>query len=153
MANKQLITIPLNSDALMVAMRTKKVSIRKLAKKLEYISERTLRTYIEEERCPPYILGKIAYILSIAPSSLIKGRTIWMRLGVTVPVTDEELYRLIEPFGSQNPIGDRDLTEEESLEFLKRAVADDDSYIPGYCIRQCILNGGKMKTKGENKNG
>ena len=73
------------------------------------------------------------------------GKKIWIRLGVTVPVTEDELFNIMEeahqsvssPFTWFTPRS-YDLTEEESAKFLKRAVAGGDNYIPNACFDEHI---------------
>lgn len=76
----------------------------------------------------------------------MESKKIWIRLGVTVPVTEDELFDIMEeahrsysermgPHPSRaDRLDDYDLTEEESAKFLKRAVADGESYIPDVCF-------------------
>lgn len=69
------------------------------------------------------------------------NKTLWMRLGVTVPVTEDELFQIMEQSHSDhvwnsgkwavyNGMVDYDLREEEAKKFLKRAEIDGESYIP-----------------------
>lgn len=80
----------------------------------------------------------------------MEGKKIWMRLGVTVPVTDDELFAIMEEahrsvsdrFAGCPPradsMDDYDMSEEEAEEFLKRAVADGESYIPEVCFYEHV---------------
>lgn len=76
----------------------------------------------------------------------MEGKTIWMRLGVTVPVTDDELFAImeeahssyVERMGRPDGMEDYDMSEAEAEEFLKRAVADGESYIPEVCFKEHI---------------
>lgn len=76
----------------------------------------------------------------------MEDKKIWMRLGVTVPVTDDELFAImeeahssyVERMGQTDGMDDYEMSEDEAEEFLKRAVADGDSYIPGVCFKEHI---------------
>ena len=65
---------------------------------------------------------------------------------MTVPVTDDELFAIMEEahrsrferIGQTGRMDDYDMSEAEAEEFLKRAVADGDSYIPGVCFDEHI---------------
>lgn len=76
----------------------------------------------------------------------MEGKKIWMRLGVTVPVTDDELFAIMavahlscfERTGQTDRMDDYEMSEDEAEEFLKRAVADGESYIPEVCFDEHI---------------
>jgi len=80
----------------------------------------------------------------------MEDKKIWMRLGVTVSLTEDELFEIMEEVhrsyndrmdlhpSRADGMDDYDLTEKEAAEFLKRAVADGESYIPEVCFDEHI---------------
>lgn len=79
----------------------------------------------------------------------MEGKRIWMRLGVTVPLTEDELFEIMEEnhlecvealgkYAREDKMYDYDLSEEQAAKFLKRAVADGESYIPEVCFDEHI---------------
>jgi lambda repressor-like predicted transcriptional regulator len=138
MANKELVKIPINSNQILERMKELNVSLKALSKRIG-ISDRQLRTYINEQSCPSYLVNKICNALPIAPCCAISGKTIWMRLGVTVPVTDEEYKELIEGV-DETYVDDIEISDDLASIFLSRAIADGDSYIPEYCVSSYLNN-------------
>lgn len=137
MANKQLLMIKINSDYIRKKMAYKKISIRKLSK-LCGMSDRRMRELFNKGEMSPATVAQICNVLGMTADSAILGNTVWMRIGVTVPVTDEELADLLEESRNNSTSGtsfeDIDMFEKRSVEFLKRAVADGETYIPGCCL-------------------
>lgn len=139
MANKQLLTIKINSDDIRKKMAYKKISMRKLSK-LCGMSDRRMRELFNKGEMSPATVAQICDALGMTADSAILGNTVWMRIGVTVPVTDEELADLLEESrnnstsGSGTSFEDINMYEKRSVEFLKRAVADGETYIPGCCL-------------------
>lgn len=119
------------------AMKEKKIGERPLSKKLG-IGRGTLRKYFEIGQMPPYLAWETGKILDLSMNDVVSGNTVWMRLGVTVPVTDEELAYLlresIDNSYTKHSFDDVDLEEDVAEMFLRRAVADGESYIPGCCF-------------------
>ena len=131
MANRRIPSVWIDYEEIHKAMEQKGISIRGLAKRIG-VSDRRLREYFERASCPPYILGKICQEVPISVKNALKENSIWMRIGVRVPVTEEELTVLML---ERNELGtDVDIHEHQANEFLKRAVVDDDSYIPYSCL-------------------
>lgn len=139
MANKQLLMIKINSDYIRKKMAYKKISMRKLSK-LCGMSGRRMRELFNKGEMSPATVAQICNALGMTANSAILGNTVWMRIGVTVPVTDEELADMLEESRSNSASGsgtlfeDIDMNEKRSVEFLKRAVADGETYIPGCCL-------------------
>ena len=137
MANKELYSINVNSEAIKNAIQETGTSIRRLSKEVG-VGDRTIRSYLERGRMPPFLLSKICKAIEVTPSSVICGKTLWMRIGVTVPVTDDELDDLLresmDASYSKTSFEDVDLEEGSALKYLQRAVLDGESYIPGCCF-------------------
>ena len=141
MANKQLLMIKINSDYIRKKMAYKKISMRKLSK-LCGMSDRRMRELFNKGEMSPATVARICNVLGMTADSAILGNTVWMRIGVTVPVTDEELADLLEESrnnstsetSSGTSFEDINMSEKRSVEFLKRAVADGETYIPGCCL-------------------
>lgn len=137
MANKQLLMIKINSDYIRKKMVYRKISMRKLSR-LCGMSDRRMRELLDKGEMSPATVAKICDALEIMATDAILGNTVWMRIGVTVPVTDEELADLLEESRKNSASGtsfeDIDMNEKRSVEFLKRAVADGETYIPGCCF-------------------
>ena len=138
MANKELTMIEIRPEVILEGMKEKAVSFRELAKKIDCISDRQLRTRIKQGKMPPYLVSKICHALFLCPSDVIAGKTIWIRLGVTVPVDDDTLKMLMgwarENSASGTSFEDVDFSDYIGEEMLRRAVADGESYIPGCCF-------------------
>lgn len=128
--------IGIKVDHIREIMHDHKIGERALAEAME-ISRGSLRGYFKTKQMPPFLVWRMGRILEAIPSSLVSGNTVWMRIGVSVPITNEELFRLLEEskIPSQSGRGywfdDVDLDEDTAAEFLRRAVADGESYIPG----------------------
>lgn len=137
MVNKQLLMIKINSDYIRKKMAYKKISMRKLSK-LCGMSDRRMRELFDKGEMSPTTVAQICNALGMIASDAILGNTVWMRIGVTVPVTDEELADILEESRKNSAFGtsfeDIDMNEKRSAEFLKRAVADGETYIPGCCL-------------------
>lgn len=137
MANKKLLMIKINSDGIRKKMAYEKISMRKLSK-LCGMSDRRMRELFDKGEMPPATVAQICDVLGMMASDAILGNTVWMRIGVTVPVTDEELADMLEESRKNSASGtsfeDIDMDEKRSAEFLKRAVADGETYIPGCCL-------------------
>ena len=137
MANKQLSMIKINSDWIQKKMAHEKISMRKLSK-LCGMSDRRMRELFDKGEMAPATVAQICNALEMMASDAILGNTVWMRIGVTVPVTDEALADLLEESRKNSASGtsfeEIDMDEKRSVEFLKRAVADGETYIPGCCF-------------------
>ena len=138
MPNKKLPRVPVDHGAMLWAIHKAGYSLRKIAPKVG-MSYEMMQRYIKSGEMPIDLYGKIMDVL------YPKTKTVWMRLGVRVPVSDYELYSFMErahkeylDSGRQREDGleDCNLTEEECAKYLKRAVADGDSYIPEACFDQ-----------------
>lgn len=83
----------------------------------------------------------------MADKSVPETKKIWMRIGVTVPVTDDELFDIMEKnhqeymssfppgrCGRADGMDDYDMNDQEAQKFLERATADGESYIPDCCF-------------------
>ena len=129
--------IKINSDDIRKKMTYKKISMRKLSE-LCGMSDRRMRELFDKGEMSPATVAQICNALGMTANSAIRGNTVWMRIGVTVPVTDEELADMLEESRSNSTFGtsfeDINMDEKRSAEFLKRAVADGETYIPGCCL-------------------
>lgn len=128
--------IKINLDGIRKEMAYKKISMRKLSE-LCGMSDRRMRELFDKGEMAPATVAQICNALGMTAKSVILGNTIWMRIGVTVPVTDEELADMLEESRKNSASGtsfeDISMDEKRSAEFLKRAVADGETYIPGDC--------------------
>ena len=138
MANRHIEKIEIDSNQLLASMKDAGYSIRGMAREIGNVSERTIRMYLDESRMPEWLLKKINRILLFRrKSGKDASKKLWMRIGVSVPVSDDELYLWMkrskgdhEEIYWDDGYMDVDLDEKEAEEFLKRAVWDGDSYIP-----------------------
>lgn len=143
MANAEVFKVEINPEYIVQRMHDEKIGYRTLAKRIGISSDRSLRYYLQEGAMPPYILNLVCRELKLEAARALKGKSIWMRIGVTVPVTDEELKEIIN--GGTNEETDRlyycdyDFQDDRSVEFLRRAIADGDSYVPGDVIMKCDM--------------
>lgn len=135
MANKPIAKVPVLGKALEQDIKDHNLSIREVAKQIGYIRARQIRYYIKRNEMPEKLLDDIQQI--IEP----RTKTIWMRIGVSVPVTDNELLYLMkvsrqyaEDYGSVEKFKDVDISEYAATQFMKRAKADGESYIPSVCF-------------------
>ena len=128
MANKPIEKIPLSKDKI-EAIR-KNFSLRALAKQID-IGDRTLRYWLEKQEMPIYLWRKIFPLVK----KYLSVKYIWVRIGVTVPVTDDELYELLEQHMIDGQLTDVNLSEEEARECFVSGFVDGDAYIPS-----CILD-------------
>lgn len=137
MANKEILTIDVNSKNIRAAIKKNGSSIRSLAKAIGF-DDSTLRYWLHDGRMAPNLVWKICGELHLCPKDVIQGNTLWMRIGVTVPVTDEELDWLLQESREGSYSGtsfeDVDLDGSVAGDFLQRAVADGETYIPGCCF-------------------
>lgn len=129
MANKFIPKIDIYSGVVLNAMKREGVSFRKLGQLLGYKDggDRMLREYVYTGKCPAYVLSQICDALHICPSDVMVGKTVWMRIGVTVQL-DKQDYDWIVSKGRAGY--DIDIPDCLAREYLKRAVPDGDSYIP-----------------------
>ena len=132
MGNRPVEKVYLSKDTVDEIRKT--FSLRKLAKAVG-VGDRTIRYWLEKYQMPTYLWNRIEEVMHP------KTRKIWMRLGVSVPVTEEELYELMKESekGNLDAYGrygfeDVDLFEDQARAFLRRAEADGESYIPGVCF-------------------
>ena len=130
-------TVSIDSDLIRKEIKAAGYSIRSLAPEIG-VDRRTIMNALKAGEMQLYLLKLIDDKIHI------REKTIRMRLGVSVPVTEDELFDMMEQVHMQTNqlnidyMTDYDLTESEAAYFLKRAVADGDSYIPGYCFRDHI---------------
>lgn len=135
-------TVSIDSDQIRKEIKAAGYSIRSLAPEIG-VDRRTIMNALKAGEMQLYLLKTIDD--KIHP----RKRTIWMRLGVSVPVTDDELFDMMEQAHMQalechgsrcriDRMEDYDLEESEAAYFLKRAVADGESYIPECCFDEHI---------------
>lgn len=138
MANSKVFKIEVDSKYIQDAMKKENLGYRTLAKLIGTSSDRQLRYYMKTGKMPTYVANKICQEMKLMPAKVIKGKSIWMRLGVTVPVTDEEMNEILKGYKTANYsyADDYDFDDSRSIEFLRRAIADGESYIPGCCITE-----------------
>lgn len=129
MANREIPKIAINSERILEEMKSRGVSFITLHKILG-ISDWAIGKYVKDGKAPPHVVKQLSDALGIAPHAIIAGKTIWMRLGVTVPVTDQEMDEIIHE-GYYNDVY---IDEVDAMNYLRRAVADGESYIPQECI-------------------
>lgn len=129
MGNKKIEKTFVDGEYLRKEIRKAGYSIKRLSENTSR-SDRQIREYLKNNSIPIKVLDEIFAI--IHP----RNKTIWVRLGVTVPVSEEELYEMMDAV--YNPetglCWDYDCTDDQSIDFLKRAVADGESYIPYNCF-------------------
>ena len=135
--NHELINI--DSEKLVSEMQEAGYSIRKIAKEIE-VDRKTIMKYLKLGQMPSYIFKKVIEAVKANPKRKT-FRFIWMRLGVTVPVTEDELLYIMDRahqdqvenmgiWAKADGMDEYDLSENEAKAFLKRAVIDGESYIP-----------------------
>ena len=138
MANRYIEKAPLDGTQLLEEIHNAGYTLRKLAMAVG-VSDRTIREYIKKNEIPVYLIQKINKIL-LFPGHPRKEepKKLWMRIGVSVLVTEEELYSWMKRSREDHQatywsdgFADINITDEEAAEFMKRAVFDGDSYIPG----------------------
>lgn len=144
MANAEILKVAINPEYIIKRMREEKIGYRPLSKKIGISSDRQIRYYMEKGKMPPYILNKICQELKLDVSKALKGKTIWMRIGVTVPVTDDEFQEFISGSTLSDCVFDYEFDDSVSVEYLRRAIADGESYIP----RDVIIDCQKLKREG-----
>lgn len=132
MANRVIPKVDIRKDVIIKAMREKKMGYRPLGEKVG-MSERNVRAYVNSGKMPAYLAGRICRELDILPSRILERKSIWMRIGVTVPMDDDELKSFLEYAAHEQNIGDR-----LAGEFLERAIADGDSYVPENCLMEAL---------------
>ena len=158
-------TVSIDSDQIRKEIKAAGYSIRSLAPEIG-VDRRTIMNALKAGEMQLYLLKLIDDKIHI------REKTVWMRLGVSVPVTEDELFDMMEQtymkaqelFENEEKVIkglkcaqalpedalaklkemvridyiDYILTESEAAYFLKRAVVDGDSYIPGCCFRDHI---------------
>lgn len=140
--NRELINI--DSEKLVSEMNEAGYSIRKMSKEIE-VDRKTIMKYLKLGQMPAYIFGKIMETVKNSSSKVRVYRFVWMRLGVQVPVTEDELLYImnrahrdhvenLEEWARADGMNDYDLSENEAEVFLKRAMIDGESYIPEVCF-------------------
>lgn len=132
MPNRVIPKIDIRKDVIVKAMREKKMGYRPLGEKVG-MSERNVRAYVNSGRMPAFLAGRLCRELDILPSRILARKSIWMRIGVTVPMDDEELRSFLEYADGEQNIGER-----LAGEFLERAIADGDSYVPENCLMEAL---------------
>ena len=131
-------TVKIDSEALKKSIKEAGYSLRSLAPEIG-VDRRTIMLWLKKGEMPEYLLKVIDD--KVRP----KDKTIWMRLGVMVKVTDDELFDMMEQahmyrvevdgFPTQHEsMADYDLSEGEAECFLRRAIAEGESYIPECCF-------------------
>lgn len=106
-------------------------SIRGLARETGF-GEKTIRDYLSRHEMPAYMWRRIFPLVM----KHVEAKMIWVRIGFSIPVTDDELYELCER-GLSNGFGYFDvyLSSESGIENrIKYGFIDGDSYIPGCCF-------------------
>ena len=129
-------TVEIDPDYMKEDIKAAGYSLRSLSRSI-HVDRRTIMNWLKRKEMPVYLVELIEN--EIHP----KKKTVWMRLGVTVPVSEDELFRIMEFAHDRsdrfyNSFHDYDLNETESAEFLKRAIADGESYIPEVCFDQHV---------------
>lgn len=127
MANREIEKIKLSEDTVR-AIRTN-YSIRELARQTG-VGDRIIRYYLDWKQMPAYLWKKIYPLVR----NHIKTKTVWARVGFTIPVTDDELFELCMRSFSGPYVGDVILSEDELKERLAYSFVDGDSYIPECCL-------------------
>ena len=133
MPNKRIEKIPIDSSVIIKNIENARYSINKLANEVGY-SSRQIRNYINKGEMPKHLFIKIDNILKP------KKHAVWMRVGMTVYLTDDELDELMElaivehpcipkPYCMEVNIND----EERVKDFLDNAEVNGETYIPA-CI-------------------
>ena len=84
MGNKPIAKEHIYGEKLLERIQSSGYSIRAMAKKIN-ISDRQLRTYLKRNEMPIYMISRIEHVLET------KTKTIWARIGVSMPVSDTEL--------------------------------------------------------------
>lgn len=92
---------------------------------------------VKTGRCPTYMLNDICSALYVAPSAIISGKKVWIRLGATVQLTDEEYNYLKKRYIKGETI---EISDYLAKELIKRAIVDGDSYIPEECAKETFGN-------------
>ena len=153
-ANKTIHYVDIDAEGFKADLTAAGYSIRSLAKKLGNVSETSIRRWLKAGKIPfdrwqqmgPILYGdSFKYNKSLPP----RYKTVWMRLGVRVMVTEDELYDMMTRnhddlaqsyFQNRRTrirddlMDDYDMSEGEAAKFLSRAVADGESYIPDCCF-------------------
>ena len=132
-------TIGIDADEIRNDIRKAGYSIRSLAPEIG-VNRKTIMRWLKLGEMPLDLFRKIEK--KTKHSGYL---TVWMRLGVMVPVTEDELFDMMEqahmyslqvkgPFAKADSMEDYDLAESEAEMFLKRAMAEGESYIPECCF-------------------
>ena len=129
MANRIIEKIPLSEQT--VNGIREHYSIRGLARETGF-GEKTIRFYLNRHEMPAYMWRRIFPLVK----KHVKAKMIWARIGFSIPVMDDELYKLCEQ-GLNQGFGNFDvnLSSESGIENrIEYGFVDGDSYIPGYCL-------------------
>lgn len=125
--------IPLSEE--LIAGLRKKYTYRKIGELTGKQSE-TIRYYFKQKEMPEYVYLQLKDLLPDAET-----KRIWVRMGVSIQITELELFRLMEQseqtfkdYFCRPGFDDVDLSEREAAELMPRAVIDGESYIPGCCL-------------------
>lgn len=131
MANKEIPKIPFMGSAFLQDLQKHNLSIRELSKRLGYLSDRQLRHYIKHNEIPEKVLDDIQQILEP------RTKVIWMRVGMSIPVSDSELLYIMkvsEEYSKEAGRSDVDINELTATNLAKRGKVEGDCYIPGDCL-------------------
>lgn len=125
-------TVSIDSDQIRKEIKATGYSIRSLASEIG-VDRRTIMNALKAGEMQEYLFALI--MNKIQP----KQKSIWMRLGVTVPVSEDELFEIMEYCYMHDDMyyhafSDYSMDEGEAAKLLKRAIADGESYIPECCF-------------------
>lgn len=132
MANRVIEKIPLSKQT--VKNIREHYSIRGLARETGF-GEKTIRNYLNRHEMPAYMWRRIFPIVI----KHVKTKLIWARIGVSIPVTDDEFYKLCERGLRDHGILNRDVNlscDSKIEERIEYGFIDGDSYIPGCCLEK-----------------
>ena len=129
-SRKTMIVVLIDSEGMRKDMAAAGYSIRSLSSKIK-VSRKTISKWLKRGEMPLYLVRLISN--TIHP----KTKTIWVRVGMTIPVTDDELFDFIEQSyeaTDRTGFADCDISETEMSHLLERGYVDGESYIPGVCF-------------------
>lgn len=127
--NKYIPKIDIYTEVVLDKMKQKHISFRKLGQILgcKDGGYTMLWKYIHTGKCPAHILNPICDALCICPSEVMKGKTVWMRIGVTVQLDDQDYKWIMDREKSGYGMA---IPDHIARKYLRQAVQDGDSYIP-----------------------
>lgn len=131
MANRVIEKIPLSEQT--VKDIREHYSIRGLARETGF-GEKTIRDYLKRHEMPAYMWRRIFPLVM----KHVEAKMIWVRIGFSIPVTDDELYELCKR-GLDHRLWNCNvnLSSESGIEKrIEYGFVDGDSYIPGCCLEK-----------------